>query len=142
MNIDFGQNEDINNSKLKVFVSYTEACPNKKNHTFKFIQKKNFMLWPLNNLERVFKAENIYFAFEANRDCSIKIKVNFGHEQRESNKEKQADSDQGNTQDNTILISSFFKRTEDKPPQTDIIDRYIQQMGVWKRLTIKERKEK
>ena len=128
--------------RLKVFVSYTEACPNKKSHTFKFIQKKNFMIWPLNNLERIFKTENIYFAFEAVRDCSIQIKVDFGPEQREISKTKQIDPDQSPAQINAALISSLIAKTEDKPPQTDIIDRYIQQMGVWKRIMVKERKEK
>ena len=93
-------------------------------------------------MKNKFRSENIYFAFEAFRDCSIQIRVDFGPEASENNKDKQVEIDQCATQDNMVLLSSFFKKTEDKPPQTDIIDRYIQQMGVWKRLTLKERKEK
>lgn len=67
VSIEYTNSEGIKSFNVKIYASYNEACPNKKNCNFKFHKKKSFCLYPLVNLERKFKNEYIYIALESLR---------------------------------------------------------------------------
>ena len=96
--LDYCSSEDIKHFRMKVYVSYNDASPSKKNHTFKFINKKTFNLYPLDSLERKFKSEHIYFSLESIYGCSVTMKVEFSREQKQLvTPEKQAEAEQDHT---------------------------------------------
>ena len=150
VSLDYSQPEEIKSFKVKVFASYNEACPNKKNCNFKYYKKKVFSLYPLNSLERKFKNEYIYFALESFKSCSVNIKVDFMDEKPKPRKRTYTNAvDKDDLEDaefedpnSPIKDTVILKDVVDEPPQTDKIDKYVQQMTIWKRLSEKDKRER
>lgn len=88
----------------------------------------------------MFKNENIYFALESIRECSLSIKVEFGHEVKSGKDKDAAELDAGpSVQENVIIINSAFKASKEEPPKTDKIDRYVAQFNLWPTIVQQQR---
>jgi len=143
VSIEYLKPEEFKSFKLNVFVSYSDASPSKKSYVFKFFNKKNFNLYPLNSLERKFKSDYIYFALESINGCSLKMRVEFSSEKQEQDLNKDLNMEEGF--DSPFHVSQFsvnFNLEGPEPPQTDKIKEYINNMKVWKQVTNKQRTEK
>lgn len=141
--LEYNNAEDIKMFRVKVYVSYTDARPSKKNYTFKFHNKKVFNLYPLDNLERKFKNEHIYFALESIRGCSINMKVEFSADKPEPSAKKKTEIEKGVESPHYYCgFGDRYDDAEQDAPKTDRIQKYVKQMGVWKRLTQREKSQK
>ena len=101
---------------------------------------KTFNLYPLDNLDRKFKSEYIYFALESIYDCSITMRVEFTSETQVQGKDKDKEQEDEEGFDSPKYYS--FSSPEKKTRQDDKIKSYIERMANWKKTTVKEFKVK
>lgn len=89
-------------------------------------------------MERKFKNEYIYFALESIRSCFVNIKVEFfqNRPKNPNNNNLNTNENQHEEQDledfSPMRYSGILKEPDEIVPQTDKIDKYVQQMSNWK----------
>jgi len=103
-----------------------------KNHAFKFIFKKSFSLYPLDNLERKFKNEFIYFTLESIQSCSISMRVEFNRDNNILSTEKSKDADLEEGMESPLYFSIPPPMTKEVPPNDRVL-KYVRHMPVWKK---------